>query len=325
MTDTVTTHVTTESASFDPYAEAVRAILAADGAPIERASAHLQEAHVYATLALACEMRELRAELAQGRGRAVAERPPVPDVTVWADRLVAGQKLRTGSPYLHGEEGPTRNQIAAVLHALADHTAIVHMLEVAPALGADREQLGEGWVLAMGVGRYLQALGNAVEQPDANDVEGDTGDPGAPFAWPANGAEFAARYNAMTVAERDAWVQKSVADAQLAEVCVVEGHRERIAELEQKEAARLRDVEHPEYTPENVLDAAYASQAEWWKPGDDAHFPTLQFERAGGDTLRMPPRRVVAIADLIESVADATYKATVTEYGIRTEQKGEGE
>lgn len=41
-----------------------------------------------------------------------------------------------------------------------------------------------------------------------------------------------------------------------------------LAALLADEDARIRDAEHPELTPEAVTDAAIASVAEWWKPGD---------------------------------------------------------
>ncbi|QAB17505.1 hypothetical protein Leucomu_05830 [Leucobacter muris] len=62
-----------------------------------------------------------------------------------------------------------------------------------------------------------------------------------------------------------------------------------------REAARARDSAHPEYVPEAVTDAAFASQAEWWKPGDE-------------------PVQGVLVPQLIEQVTEAAYKATTAEH-----------
>lgn len=80
-----------------------------------------------------------------------------------ADRLMQSQKLRCGSPYLMGAEPPSPAQVAAVLHALADHTLIENMLHSSPDLGADRAHLGEQWATTTGVGRYLQRMGDWCE------------------------------------------------------------------------------------------------------------------------------------------------------------------
>lgn len=84
-----------------------------------------------------------------------------------ADRLLRAQKLEPGSPYLAGEEPPTPNQIAAVLHALADHTLLMHLVgdEVA-TLGEDRAHLGPGWQQATAIGRFLQNMGNRIERAE---------------------------------------------------------------------------------------------------------------------------------------------------------------
>ena len=59
------------------------------------------------------------------------------------------------------------------------------------------------------------------------------------------------------------------------------------------EISRTRDLEYPDYVPESVTDAAFASQADWWKPGDgDGH-------------------AVVLVPTLIESVTEASYRATL--------------
>lgn len=88
-----------------------------------------------------------------------------------------------------------------------------------------------------------------------------------------------------------------------------------IAELRswrRREAARLRDAESVESIPENVLDAAFASQSEWWSAGDDARRPVIQFEQAD-EQGNIRPVKDVVIASLIEQVAEATYRATVAE------------
>ncbi len=60
-----------------------------------------------------------------------------------------------------------------------------------------------------------------------------------------------------------------------------------------KEDARLRDLEYPDFAPESVTDAAFASQADWWVPGDgDGH-------------------KIVLVPQLIETVAEAAYRATL--------------
>lgn len=85
------------------------------------------------------------------------------DAKPWADRLLTNQKIEPGSPYLMGDAAPTPNQIAAVLHALADHTLNQSMYDAAPELGIDRDSLGERWQFVTGLGRYFQRLGDAIE------------------------------------------------------------------------------------------------------------------------------------------------------------------
>lgn len=80
-----------------------------------------------------------------------------------ADRLMQSQKLWRGSPYLGDSEPPTRQQVAAVLHALADHTLIENMLVRAPELGVDRAHLGDMWATTTGLGRYFQRMGDWLE------------------------------------------------------------------------------------------------------------------------------------------------------------------
>lgn len=78
-----------------------------------------------------------------------------------AERLMASQKIEPGSPYLAGEAAPTRQQVAAVLHALADHTMLSHLnSEQVLALGDDRAHLGGTWRAATAQGRFLQRMGN---------------------------------------------------------------------------------------------------------------------------------------------------------------------
>lgn len=80
-----------------------------------------------------------------------------------ADRVYRQQAI-SSDVYLKGETAPTKNQVAAVLHALADHTHNQHMLGAdVEALGADRADLGEGWAQTTGLGRYFHALGSWLE------------------------------------------------------------------------------------------------------------------------------------------------------------------
>lgn len=81
--------------------------------------------------------------------------------------------------------------------------------------------------------------------------------------------------------------------------------------LRARERSRERDAAYPEFVPEVVLDAAFASQADWWRPGNDAHAPVVQIAPTpeGGSQVV----RTVVIATLIESVAEATYRATRAE------------
>lgn len=84
------------------------------------------------------------------------------------DRLLASQKLREGSIYLHGEPPPTHNQISAVLHALGDHGLQAHMnSETVLALGDDRARLGGTWRADTAHGRFFQMMGDwAAEWPE---------------------------------------------------------------------------------------------------------------------------------------------------------------
>lgn len=83
-----------------------------------------------------------------------------------ADRLLRSQKLEQGSPYLHGEPPPTPTQVGAVLHALGDHTLLMHLVsDEVSALGEDRAHLGPGWREATALGRFFQRMGDACDRP----------------------------------------------------------------------------------------------------------------------------------------------------------------
>lgn len=86
----------------------------------------------------------------------------------WADRLMRQQKM-TSDLYLRGEQPPTPRQVSAVLHALADHTFLMHLTgpEVAE-MGSDRADLGTTWAQATGAGRLLQRMGDALDRREAS-------------------------------------------------------------------------------------------------------------------------------------------------------------
>src|SRR4051812_13493228 len=84
------------------------------------------------------------------------------DETERADRLYDAQKPGI-DVYLHGDPKPTRNQVAAVLHALADHTLLEHAVGLAAYLGQDRADYGRTFSQATGLGRWLQSMGDALE------------------------------------------------------------------------------------------------------------------------------------------------------------------
>ncbi|WIE81168.1 hypothetical protein [Curtobacterium sp. MCSS17_016] len=72
-----------------------------------------------------------------------------------ADRLMRQQAL-TSQVYLGGDQPPTPRQVAAVLHALSDHTHLTHLLsDDVAALAADRDGRSQQ---ADGAGRYLQGI-----------------------------------------------------------------------------------------------------------------------------------------------------------------------
>jgi hypothetical protein len=81
-----------------------------------------------------------------------------------ADRVYAHQAI-SSDVYLHGEPAPSRNQVAAVLHALADHTHNMHMLgDDVRDLGKERDNFGALWAQTTGLGRYFHGLGNHLEE-----------------------------------------------------------------------------------------------------------------------------------------------------------------
>ena len=62
-----------------------------------------------------------------------------------------------------------------------------------------------------------------------------------------------------------------------------------------READRLRDLEYPEFTPEAVTDAAYETIADFYTPGVS------------------DPVQTVLIPKLVETIADAVYRAARSE------------
>lgn len=81
-----------------------------------------------------------------------------------AIRLMLSQKI-SSDVYLQGDPPPTPHQVAAVLHALADHTHNRHMLsEAVASLGEDRDQFGDKWwAQTSGLGRYFHGLGDYLD------------------------------------------------------------------------------------------------------------------------------------------------------------------
>lgn len=157
-------------------------------------------------------------------------------------------------------------------------------------------------------GDFLESIGYG--QLDGATTEGE------PNAYASNAGEFAARWNSTPPEARDDLVRRIVENAETATRCFVTAHRERIVQYEHeihlhhaREAARQRDAEHPESAPESVMDAAFASQSEWWTPGDDARLPVVQL--APLDDGSWAKRLDVVIATLIEQVAEAAYRATL--------------
>jgi hypothetical protein len=80
-----------------------------------------------------------------------------------AIRLLMSQQI-SSDVYLQGEPPPTPRQIAAVLHALADHTHNRHMLSDAVAsLGEERNPFGDKSAHITGLGRYFHGLGDYLD------------------------------------------------------------------------------------------------------------------------------------------------------------------
>ena len=93
---------------------------------------------------------------------------PDPMVEKYATRLLQSQDVRRGN--LRGDGPPTPLQVAAVLHGLADHGAIVHLLDVVAAQRAmARPGDGDFAPAATSVGRYFQALAANIEWQDFDD------------------------------------------------------------------------------------------------------------------------------------------------------------
>lgn len=90
--------------------------------------------------------------------------PTTPDALVeqYAQRLLSTQDVQRGS--LRGDGPPTPLQVAAVLHGMADHTAILHMLNVVAGQQAMARPGDDHEPAATSVGRYLHALGDSIEQ-----------------------------------------------------------------------------------------------------------------------------------------------------------------
>lgn len=95
-------------------------------------------------------------------------RRPKGEVRAWtvagehpAQRLLRTQDVQRGS--LRGDGPPTPLQVAAVLHGLADHTHILHMLKVADEgyLVNPAEELP--WPGATSLGRYFHGLADYIE------------------------------------------------------------------------------------------------------------------------------------------------------------------
>ena len=85
-----------------------------------------------------------------------------PAVEKYAARLLDSQDVRRGNP--HGDGPPTPLQVAAVLHGLADHTAIKHLLDVVAGQRAMAGPGDDGFEpAATSVGRYFHALADSIE------------------------------------------------------------------------------------------------------------------------------------------------------------------
>ena len=90
------------------------------------------------------------------------------DADEHAERLIRAEALAS-SAHLGDDPAPTRNQVAAVLHALADHTLLMHLMsdDVADLDALDRDR-GPQWHHASGAGRYLQGLADHLSRRPGN-------------------------------------------------------------------------------------------------------------------------------------------------------------
>ena len=89
------------------------------------------------------------------------------DAKVWARRLLAAQPVRFGSVAMN-RDGRTHQvpalHVAAVLRALADHTAVAQMLAVADHQLLRRRDDNGFAPRERSVGRFFHALADEVEQ-----------------------------------------------------------------------------------------------------------------------------------------------------------------
>lgn len=65
---------------------------------------------------------------------------------------------------LTGEPKPTRKQVAMVLHALADHTAIMHMVDFDRRDRFHPGQEEKLWPTETSIGRWFHAVGDDLEE-----------------------------------------------------------------------------------------------------------------------------------------------------------------
>lgn len=64
---------------------------------------------------------------------------------------------------LTGEDKPTRKQVGMVLHALADHTAIMHMTQYDRQSKWHPDKEEEYWPTETSIGRWFHAVGDDLE------------------------------------------------------------------------------------------------------------------------------------------------------------------
>ena len=77
-----------------------------------------------------------------------------------ADRLMKALDNR-----ITGEPKPTRKQVAMVLHALADHTAIMQMVNYDMRdLYPNQDRKTEYWPTETSIGRWFHAVGSELEE-----------------------------------------------------------------------------------------------------------------------------------------------------------------